>query len=99
MELTGKFSADSERDAGRRIEVHTAENLTVPLKQWPKRARTNNLKSKFHYRKLVACEEAALGEQEFMSTYYPHDVPLVKLESLIRDRNNGNAVENGTASE
>ena len=70
------------------------KNLTVPLKQWPKRARTKNLKSKFHDRKLVACEFAALGEQESMSTYYPDDVHWVKLKSLIRDRNNGNAVEN-----
>ena len=72
---------------------------TVPLKHWPKRARTNNLKSKFHDRKLVACEVAALGEQEFMAKYSPDDVTLVKLKSLIRDRNNRNKTENETGGE
>ena len=71
----------------------------IALQQWPKRARTKTLKSKFHDRKLVACDVAALGEQEFMSIHYLDDVLLVKLKCLIRDRNNGNAVGNGTASE
>ena len=31
MELTGKLSADSERNAGRRIEVHTAEENSSKL--------------------------------------------------------------------
>ena len=75
------------------------KTLTVPLKHWAKRARTNNLKSKFHDRKLVACEVAALGEQEFMATYSPDDVTLVKLKSLIRDRNNRNTTENETGGE
>ena len=75
------------------------KNLTAPLQQWPERARTKNFKSKSQDRKLVACEVAALGEKEFMSTYYPDDVPLVKLKSLVRDRNNGNVLQNGTASE
>lgn len=60
-----------------------SKNRLVNLKEWPHATRTNDLKYKYHDRKLIAVEYLRLGDPTFVQKYNPDNCTLTLLKQKI----------------